>query len=280
MRLRVGYARYLSLNGAGSSKPSRAAIDREAGAIVRRARAAAGLAPEHVNLTSTYSVTRYIARADEIAARLAPRSSLLEWGCGSGLLSYLLARRGLRVTANDRAPSTWTIAHDAGISPCISPGNAPLPFSASAFDAIASTGVLEHVADQRERLGELRRVLKPGGLLFIYMYPNSTGWVEFLFDRLHPLPVQIDDEGGTVGHQKRLSLERLTAFVAGLGFEIVAARREDLLPLTGRTLPPAMRRRILDRWQELALLEGGLRRIPLLERLSSNLTVIARRPVE
>jgi len=41
MRLRVGYARYLSLNGAGSSKPSRAAIDREAGAIVRRARAAA-----------------------------------------------------------------------------------------------------------------------------------------------------------------------------------------------------------------------------------------------
>jgi SAM-dependent methyltransferase len=245
--------------------------------VARMARAATGDDPLYVNLTSVYAVSRYIQKADEIAARLPVGAEVLDWGCGSGLLAYLLARRGLRVRATDRVLNGWVIARHAGIEPCIAPGNRRLPFADGAFDAVAGSGVLEHVADPHDRLRELHRMLRPGGLLFIYMYPNSLSWVEWLSDRVARRPPGIDAEGGAIGHQRKLPLMDLVALVRGQGFAVERARREDLLPLTGRTLPPHLRRPILDRWRELRALDGMLRSVPLLERLSTNLTIIARR---
>ncbi len=42
-----------------------------------------------------------------------------------------------------------------------------IPFAAGAFDAVAATGVLEYVDDLHRALGELHRVLRPGGVAVI-----------------------------------------------------------------------------------------------------------------
>jgi SAM-dependent methyltransferase len=46
-----------------------------------------------------------------------------------------------------------------------------LPFGDASFDAILCSHVLEHVADDRAALGELRRVLRPGGLALLPIPP-------------------------------------------------------------------------------------------------------------
>ena len=42
-----------------------------------------------------------------------------------------------------------------------------LPFPEKSFDTVVSTEVLEHVPDPRRALGEMHRVLKPGGFLIL-----------------------------------------------------------------------------------------------------------------
>lgn len=42
-----------------------------------------------------------------------------------------------------------------------------LPFPAGVFDGVVLTEVLEHCIDPRAAIGEVRRVLKPGGLLLV-----------------------------------------------------------------------------------------------------------------
>jgi len=57
-----------------------------------------------------------------------------------------------------------------------------LPYREATFDAVFGLGVLEHVAehggDEAGSLAELARVLKPGGLLFLFHLPNQWSWIE------------------------------------------------------------------------------------------------------
>jgi SAM-dependent methyltransferase len=53
-------------------------------------------------------------------------------------------------------------------------------FDESRFDCVTMEGVLEHVPSPRETLGEVDRVLKPGGQLVIRV-PNARAWETILF---------------------------------------------------------------------------------------------------
>jgi SAM-dependent methyltransferase len=55
-----------------------------------------------------------------------------------------------------------------------------LPYEPEMFDAVIGSGVLEHAAMDYESLKELRRVLKPEGLLIISYLPNWLSWQEWL----------------------------------------------------------------------------------------------------
>jgi SAM-dependent methyltransferase len=52
-----------------------------------------------------------------------------------------------------------------------------LPFTDSEFDAIWSITVLEHIPNPERALNELRRVLKPGGMLFLKPAWNCRPWI-------------------------------------------------------------------------------------------------------
>ena len=91
----------------------------------------------------------------------------LDLGCGEGHNTRLLAGKGARVAAVDIAESFITAAagHDrSGICYLVGDG-AALPFSASAFDAVTAFMSLMDVAEPERALGEVARVLRPGGFV-------------------------------------------------------------------------------------------------------------------
>lgn len=102
------------------------------------------------------------ALIDRYAAR--PRR-ILDAGCGTGYTASQLAARG-EVHAFDSAPEAVKYAGARGISARQGELTA-IPYDDGLFDLVTALDVLEHVDDDRVALGELRRVLRPGGILVL-----------------------------------------------------------------------------------------------------------------
>ena len=114
------------------------------------------------------------ARLAYVTARLPLReASVLDVGCGAGLLSEAMAREGARVTALDLAPELIDVAKlhllESGLQvdyrlvsveelASQSPGS---------FDAITCMEMLEHVPDPGSVLRACATLLRPGGKLFV-----------------------------------------------------------------------------------------------------------------
>ena len=97
-------------------------------------------------------------------ARLVPRGSrALDVGCGSGFIAHhLSALLGASVVGLDVRKGA-----DAPIE-YIRYEGARFPLPDGAFDAVLLCYVLHHAADQRAFLGEVRRVLRAGGVAVVY----------------------------------------------------------------------------------------------------------------
>ncbi len=97
--------------------------------------------------------------------------TMLDVGCGGGILSEEFARAGYRVTGIDPAPeSIWAAREHAlasGLEIDYRTGvGEELPFSDALFDIVVCCDVLEHVDDVPRVIGEIARVLRPGGIFF------------------------------------------------------------------------------------------------------------------
>src|SRR5439155_403175 len=118
-----------------------------------------------------------------IAARAAyldlldikPGERVLDVGCGSGVVTRDLARRGTRVTAVDPQLALLAVAqelaqqHGLGQAIDFRLGEASrLPVPDSSFDVAVCITVLEHMPAAEDALPELVRVLAPGGRLGVY----------------------------------------------------------------------------------------------------------------
>ena len=104
---------------------------------------------------------------------------LLEIGCGIGVDSIQLARRGFEVTAVDLTENALTVARQLrahrGVSIDFRLGNAEgLDFPDRSFDAVYSFGVLHHTPDIERSVAEVRRVLRPGGTAYVMLYHRDS----------------------------------------------------------------------------------------------------------
>ncbi|HUW95391.1 MAG TPA: class I SAM-dependent methyltransferase, partial [Anaerolineae bacterium] len=117
-------------------------------------------------MSSRAALLNYVRFADEVKRFMRSGDRVLDWGCGLGQVSWLLARRDLFVTSYDirRFPARSMVIDGDQI--VIGDDLVLLPFPSASFDAVLSCGVLEHVADERASLQEIKRVLKPGGFFF------------------------------------------------------------------------------------------------------------------
>jgi len=171
---------------------------------------------------------------------LPPSARCLDWGCGNGHLSFFLAEHGFRTDAYalDEAPAM--LRGRGGISFTRGHDRFTLPYPASSFDAVFGVGVLEHVTEhggsETASLGELARVLKPGGLLFIFHLPNRWSWIEIAKTCTWRLGLTSTRE-----HVRRFTRRDFALLLAGTPFETVEQGRYHWLPRATLARLPGLR---------------------------------------
>jgi SAM-dependent methyltransferase len=107
-----------------------------------------------------------------------PGGRVLDLGCGAGRHAFELYRRGADVVAFDqdadelvRVRDLFAAMRDAGEVPegadaDVKEGDAlALPFADGEFDRVVAAEVLEHIPADIQAIGELARVLRPGGTI-------------------------------------------------------------------------------------------------------------------
>ena len=119
-----------------------------------------------------------------IAAGLAGRRHIVDIGAGEGQVARHLADGGARVTGVDPIRAQVAVARQRGGTPRYAQAPAEdLPFPAATFDGAVACLVFEHIDDVDAALGEVARVLRPGGrFLFLLNHPllqtPGSGWID------------------------------------------------------------------------------------------------------
>src|SRR5688572_26522879 len=92
-------------------------------------------------------------------------SSVLDLGCGEGMLA-LLKRKDVYLAGVDFASELVGLARRNGYDVALTGEVTKLPFATGSFDYVVSLDVLGHIPfnEKDVLLGEVRRVLKPGGV--------------------------------------------------------------------------------------------------------------------
>lgn len=166
-----------------------------------------------------------------------PSSKLkvLDWGCGKGHISYLLAKEGFQVTSCDRKNCSndsafgqeVPILKSKNISVIPLEHDVQLPFENSTFDLVVSFGVLEHVPRDKDSLMEIHRILKPGGIFFIFFLPYILSWTQFV-SRMR----------GEHYHDRLYTSRKLRQLAAQTGWEIVDVWHGQLFPKNSISYSP------------------------------------------
>jgi 2-polyprenyl-3-methyl-5-hydroxy-6-metoxy-1,4-benzoquinol methylase len=242
------------------------AVARARASILVYGQGAASRQAEHANIRSTIGVAQYVAICREVASRVG-QGSVLDWGAGWGRNSLLLTAHGLGVTAYDVADNGAGrgLLAGCGIRYVIHAGPG-LPFDGEAFDAILNCGVLEHVDDEAGALAELRRVLRPGGLLFTYHLPNRHAYTEWLGRRL-----------GGYYHHRTYTRQEAIRVQETAGFRVELCRPFHLLPRNVWGRLAATGRLGARTVRAYDALDAGLLRVPGLARVATAWALIAHR---
>ncbi len=100
-----------------------------------------------------------------------PGRRVLDLGCRDGALTREYAA-GNEVVGVDADRDALAEAEKVGIETHWADLDQPLPFGDGNFDVVVAGELLEHLRDPRGVVGEVRRVLRPGGT-FVASVPNA-----------------------------------------------------------------------------------------------------------
>jgi SAM-dependent methyltransferase len=161
---------------------------------------------------------------------------ILDAGSGFGRHAFELARRGYHTVALDHAAdeveatrSTMAAMVETGdvedkhVAGVVRGDATALPFADAAFDAVITSEVLEHIPDDVGTLGELRRVVRRGGLVAVTVpswFPEKVNWM--LSDEYHAPAV-------AGGHVRIYSATELKAKLRAADLDVVGSHHAHAL---------------------------------------------------
>ena len=136
---------------------------------------------DYIGLLRSEAQTRNPWIMSNIQKHFKMNVSILDIGCGGGLLSNSLCKAGYNVTGVDIHDEVLEIAraHDSFKAVKYVNANAlNLPFENASFDVVCAMDFLEHVDDYRQALKEGVRVLKKNGIFFFHTFNrNFISWL-------------------------------------------------------------------------------------------------------
>jgi SAM-dependent methyltransferase len=123
---------------------------------------------------------------------IAPGDRVLDLGCGFGRHAFEAFRRGAHVVAVDRSADevaevtkmfhAMVAAGEASpsqVAHAVRGDLTALPFPDGSFDLVIASEVLEHIPDDARAIGEIARVVRPGGRVAVTVprwWPEKVCW--------------------------------------------------------------------------------------------------------
>ncbi len=173
------------------------------------------------------------ARLEETARTLAgqlpdPNAKIVDVGCANGGVLRHLSRLGFRqllgVDPSARcAAAVGSIPGATGLVGSLF----SLPRDACGADAVVLSHVLEHVEELRRGLVAARRLLRPGGIIYVEV-PDATRYADCLAAPFQDFNTEHVNHFGPVSLASLLALE---------GFEVLAVRRKTIAASAGVPYP-------------------------------------------
>ncbi len=164
------------------------------------------------------------------AMQIAPAASVLDLGCGTGLVAREIARHagftgsvaGIDLSPHLVAAAT-RLAGAEGVSQRVtfqSGDVRSLPFADASFDAVVAHTLISHVSGPLAVLQEAARVLKPGGTLGVF----DGDYASLTFDQPDEAKARADDAAliGAVVANPRV-MGQMPRLLRQAGFELVAS---------------------------------------------------------
>jgi SAM-dependent methyltransferase len=169
---------------------------------------------------------------------LPPGARALDVGCGTGANGPVLAAHATFAAGIDASPVPLGLKGSAetGHSSRLRGDAGALPFADASFDLVMALDVLEHLDDDAAAARELRRVLRPGGVVVIFVPALRLLW-------------GLQDD--VSHHRRRYHRQELRDVVAGAGFAV-----QRLTFFNSFLFPPILAARLLMRVRPPARLKS------------------------
>ncbi len=170
----------------------------------------------------------------DVILRHVPRTALvLDAGCGTAKWPIYLRRLGYRCVGVEISKDACGLGRrfDAGLPLVCADGRAT-PLRSGAVDAVLSLGVVEHdEAGPLPSLREIRRVMKPGGILVLAV-PFDNLFRRLLVNHLQTAVTRRRRRAGMkLGFAEyRFTRREVRGFLRATGFAPFATYPNDLLP--------------------------------------------------
>lgn len=162
----------------------------------------------YCNLFKAWDDEHYFQEAADLLATRLIRNDIdlgrisdwnvLDAGCGGGRYSAAWSKLGAKsVTGLDFSEENIATARERVRlnNVTFKHGNVlDIPFEDNSFDVVFCNGVLHHTPDWRRGAGEIVRVLKPGGLGWLYLIENPGGYFWDVIEILRTFMLDVDKE--------------------------------------------------------------------------------------
>ena len=204
----------------------------------------------------------------DLALRYARGATVLEAGCGTGLILARLRPYVRQAVGVDLSGGMLAQAVGRGLS-VVQGSVTALPFADDSFDVVCSFKVLAHVERIVDAVRELSRVTRPGGHLLLEFYnPRS---LRYLVKRLKPATAISGRTTDEAVFTRYDTLEAVRGYLPP-GHEVVDLRGVRVVtPVSTVFKVPTLGRAF--RWLEERACD-----VPGLRRLGGFLIVVAQKP--
>lgn len=127
---------------------------------------------------------KHLIKSDVWFNRFLSKNDLvLDLGCNSGQISFKIAKKVTKVIGFEiderlikTAQASLKKNNIKNVEFLQGDANERLPFKNNCFDKVICSDVLEHLEKRDFALSEIRRVLKPNGILFLVTDNPDTSW--------------------------------------------------------------------------------------------------------